>query len=440
MLPIIFHKGCVVVLMNKPIRVAVIDDGINEKVYNTPLEGANIEILNDLSVVERSNYDAFSQSHGTTCAAIINTYARNIIFFSIKILNEKTEKAMRGQLIKALHWCAENKIQIINLSLGTIDFRDFEELKNCINTVTENGLIIVAACNNKNVFTYPACLPDVIGVSCQDLYSEDHYCINDNILSGIEFAASGRHYLTDAFGNSRFTSPSNSFAAPLITAKACGILRDNPGIDIAGIKKELYKGALNKDSDWDIYPFDEGVNNPGSPEYIRLLESSMGKCQSIDIPVIRIIFDGSCRSEDSLCLLDNLNRLFRQDGYYCIGVSDLYLKTPGNLEYFPYCVINEKRFLSYIYKKYNCDLILLGCSRSAARCSIDSVEESHECDIQIFISVDESMLNGTETFNIKIEGHCIYVTLTLSPEILPVGLKHLYNTIVGLFSEEEQER
>lgn len=423
--------------MNKPIRVAVIDDGINEKVYNTPLEGANIEILNDLSVVERTNYDAFSPSHGTTCAAIINKYTRNVIFSSIKILNEKTEKAMRGQLIKALHWCAENKIQIVSLSLGTIDFRDFEEIKNCINTVTENGLIIIAACNNKNVFTYPACLPDVIGVSCQDLYSEDQYCINDNILSGIEFAASGRHYLTDTIGNSRLTSPSNSFAAPLITAKACEIIRDNTGIDIAGIKKELYKCALNKDSDGNIYPFDEGVNNPGSPEYIRLLESSMGICESIDIPVIRIIFDGSCRSEDSsISLLDNLNRLFRQDGYYSIGVSDLYLKTSGNLEYFPYCEINEKRFLSYIYKKYNCDLILLGCSgRNSAQSCINSAEECHECDIQIFISIDESMLNRIETVNIKIEGHCVYVAL--SPEVLSVGLKHLYNTIIGLFSQEE---
>jgi hypothetical protein len=235
--------------MNKPIRVAVIDDGINKKIYNTPLEGANIEILKDLSVVERSNYDAFSPSHGTTCAAIINTYARNVTFFSIKILNEKTEKAIKEQLIKALHWCAKNNIQIVNLSLGTIDFRDFEEIKNCIKAVTENGLIIIAACNNKNVFTYPACLPNVIGVRCQDLYFKDQYCINDNILSGIEFAASGRHYLTDIFGNSRFTSPSNSFAAPLITAKVCDIVRNYTDIAIDGIKKELYKCALNKNSD-----------------------------------------------------------------------------------------------------------------------------------------------------------------------------------------------
>jgi hypothetical protein len=73
------------------------------------------------------------------------------------------------------------------------------------------------------------------------------------------------------------------------------------------------------------------MNSPGSPEYIRLLESSIGKSQSIDIPVIRIIFDGSCRNEDSLYLLDKLNKLFRQDGYYSIGVSDLYVKTFDNL-------------------------------------------------------------------------------------------------------------
>lgn len=438
MLLILFDKGSVV-LMNKTIRVAVIDDGINEKVYNTPLEGANIEIHSDLSIVERSNYDAFLPSHGTTCAAIINTYARNVNFSSIKILNEKTEKAIKEQLIKALHWCAENEIHIASLSLGTIDFRDFEEIMNCINAVTENGLIIIAACNNKNVFTYPACLPNVIGVRCQKLYLKDQYCINDNILSGIEFAASGRHYLTDTFGNSRFTSPSNSFAVPLITAKVCDILRYNANISINGIKKELYKCAINKNSDRRMYPFHEGMNNPDSPEYIRLLESSIGKSQSIDIPVIRIIFDGSCRNEDSLYLLDNLNKLFRQDGYYSIGVSDLYVKASDNIEYFPNCEIKEKRFLSYVCQKYNCDVILLGNSyQNVENSSIDSVEEYHECDIQVFISIDDRILNGMTTVNIKIEGYCVYVTL--SPEVLPQHLKHLYNTIIGLFSQEEQEK
>ncbi|HEX3028608.1 MAG TPA: hypothetical protein VHT34_04735, partial [Clostridia bacterium] len=175
------------------------------------------------------------------------------------------------------------------------------------------------------------------------------------------------------------------------------------------------------------------------PEYIRLLESSIGKSQSIDIPVIKIIFDGSCRNEDSLYLLDNLNKLFKQDGYYSISVSDLYVKTSDNLEYFPYCEIKEKRFLSYVYQKYNCDLILLGYSRmNAALCSINSVEECHECDIQIFISIDERMLNRIKTVKIKIEGYCVYVTL--SPEVLPQDLKHLYNTIIGLFSQEEQEK
>ncbi len=188
-----------------------------------------------------------------------------------------------------------------------------------------------------------------------------------------------------------------------------------------------------------MYLFHEGMNNPGSLEYIRLLESSICKSQSIDIPVIKIIFDVSCRNEDSLYLLDNLNKLFRQDGYYSIGVSDLYVKTFDSLEYFPYCEIKEKRFLSYIYKKYNCDVILLGYSwRNAAQCSIDSVEECHECDILIFISIDERMLNRIKTVNIKIVGFCIYVTL--SPEVLTQDLKHLYNTIIGLFSQEEQKK
>ncbi|HEX3028096.1 MAG TPA: S8 family serine peptidase [Clostridia bacterium] len=131
--------------------IAVIDDGINEKLYNAGVLQFNIEIFPDLTIAERENYNTFLPSHGTKCAAIIKKYSADALIGSIKILNDNTKRGLEKQLVRALQWCVDNGIRLVNLSLGTIDFRDFSEVKSCIDHATSQGLIIIAACNNKNV-------------------------------------------------------------------------------------------------------------------------------------------------------------------------------------------------------------------------------------------------------------------------------------------------
>ena len=67
-------------------EIAVIDDGISEKLYDVGQLRHNILITPELHVIERAGYDPFLPSHGTTCAAIIKKYAPDAVLSSIKVL------------------------------------------------------------------------------------------------------------------------------------------------------------------------------------------------------------------------------------------------------------------------------------------------------------------------------------------------------------------
>ncbi len=111
--------------------MAIIDDGINQNLYLYTIGELyhNIKITPELHIKERGDYDPFLPSHGTTCAAITKKYASDAVMSSVKILNDDSHMGMKTQLIKALEWCVENNIRLINLSIRTIDYKDFIEVE-----------------------------------------------------------------------------------------------------------------------------------------------------------------------------------------------------------------------------------------------------------------------------------------------------------------------
>ena len=226
-------------------EIAIIDDGINQGLYDNLKVDNDIEILPDLKIKPRNNDKLGLSIHGTTCAAIIKKYSSQIIFNSIKILNKKSQRGKNTQLIKALKWCKANEIRLIHLSIGTIDYRDFDDLKKCINDITSEGTIIIAATNNDYSFTYPASSTNVIGVSCNKNYIDNQYSFYYYPFNGINVSASGKHLLTTVDGKENYTLPSNSFAAPLVSAMVSNILKKYGNLSLEEVKEKLYLKSLN---------------------------------------------------------------------------------------------------------------------------------------------------------------------------------------------------
>jgi len=231
------------------ISVAVVDDGISNGLFGTNKIAHSIEITSDLIIqyVDKSNIVRGNTSHGTICAAIIKKYYPEAILNSIKVLNHKSHKCKKEQLIKAIEWCIYNDVQVINLSIGTINYRDFEPIREIIDKAYNKGLIIVAACNNKDIFTYPASYTNTIGVKCCkiDTLKEGEHIFNLYPIDGIEVTSCSEHRLLKNNLKSKITSKCNSYAAPMITAEVCKIISKFPNITFKKIKEELYKHSIN---------------------------------------------------------------------------------------------------------------------------------------------------------------------------------------------------
>lgn len=232
--------------MNRQVKIVIIDDGVNEKLYNAGSLWLNLEVTRDQQIRKRADDCPYKPSHGTTCGAIIKKYSPDALLGSIKVLNE-TGRGVRDQLVTALCWCADNDIKLVNLSLGTIDFRDYEAVRMAVNYAERRGVIIVAACNNGNIFTQPASLSNVIGVKCdmEGKLKEGQYRYHCYPLDGIDITACAAHFLLKYDDGGKTTSPCNSFAAPMITAVVCNILQQSPSMSFQEMKRKLAQGAEN---------------------------------------------------------------------------------------------------------------------------------------------------------------------------------------------------
>ena len=222
--------------------IAIIDDGIRTKSIEQEKINYSIEITADLEIREIYIDDDAELSHGTSCANIIYSKFSDCGFVSIKILNENGQ-ARSLQLVKALEWCILNKTRIINMSLGTVNFKDYAPVRKIINKAYRSGIIIIAASDNNGMFTLPASLENVIGVKCDksNFLDGDDFIFHHTAVDGVNITTSPHHEIVRNGVLDYKFNESNSFGAPKITALVYGITSENPGISFFEIKQELWK-------------------------------------------------------------------------------------------------------------------------------------------------------------------------------------------------------
>ncbi|EJO5348232.1 S8 family serine peptidase [Clostridium botulinum] len=229
------------------IHIAIIDDGVNENCYNIGKLEYNIEIDSQLKIKKRINYDSYSNSHGSICSAIIKKYFDNCIISSIKILSSDSKMASAAQLVKAVEYCVNNNLQLINLSLGTVDQYYYDNLKRIINYAYKNNVILVGANDNNDKITYPASLSNVIGVRSDrsGKLKENEYNYYIYPYDGIDILAFSKHSLKKYSGEILKLNPANSFAGPYITAKVAEIIERYNTISLGKIRKILLENSQN---------------------------------------------------------------------------------------------------------------------------------------------------------------------------------------------------
>lgn len=283
--------------------IAVIDDGVNEKFFPCIHLLQSFEITKDLQIRKSNHNCAVKISHGTLCAAIICKFAPNANIISIKITNSDTMKSTKRQLFKAFEWCEENHIKLINLSMGTADSREFSDIRQEVNRLFSKGIIIVSAYNNLNIYTYPASLPNVIGVfhgSCNLEKNHLYYCDKNPNAGEHCFAVNADYAVTDCYGNTIHTGYSNSFAAPFVTSAVYKLLEHKS--NASSVLTELQRESLQLSAPFQDY-----------------CVKHRDLCNNIETPIIAICYSDNNSLNNMIKIM---LQLFKKDGYSPLAFTD----------------------------------------------------------------------------------------------------------------------
>lgn len=209
------------------VRVAILDTGID---LDHPDLQNNIKgNVNTINPLKNGNDD---NGHGTHVAGTVAAVDNNIgvigagpeiYLYAVKVLG-KNGSGWLSDIIEGLDWCINNKMQVINMSLGASS--DNQSFHDAIIKAYQAGIVLVAAAGNSGAsggaISYPAKYLETIAVSAIDQY--DRLAYFSSYGPEIDLAAPGVN-IKSTYNNGYYkTLNGTSMAAPHVSAAAALVL------------------------------------------------------------------------------------------------------------------------------------------------------------------------------------------------------------------------
>ncbi len=226
-------------------RVALLDGAVdlaflkNVKNLNVHIHGAYNALSGE---VTEDEIPAHGMTHASVCAGIFLSKVKvPCELWCIRVLDGDSLRGNVDALLAALDFCVKQRMDIVNLSVGTTRIRDGERLSLKIRELADCGAAIIAAESNRKLLTFPAALEQVIGVR-EDTPS-NRRCFSDSILYRSERKVFTYEKQSVVTGNY------NSYAAPAVTAEVCCFRKD--GITDTGQISQMLKRLKNvRENKW----------------------------------------------------------------------------------------------------------------------------------------------------------------------------------------------
>jgi len=102
--------------------------------------------------------------HGTAVMAAIQEKAPEAEYFAVKLFHNSL-RTTTPALLAAIEWAIGKGVDVINLSLGTLNFDCDSSFRTLVQSAAERGTILVSAREAGGRACLPGSLPGVIGVS-----------------------------------------------------------------------------------------------------------------------------------------------------------------------------------------------------------------------------------------------------------------------------------
>ncbi|MGI9515744.1 MAG: S8 family peptidase [Pirellulaceae bacterium] len=221
------------------VRVAILDTGVDDK--HPDLAGA---VKESYAIVRRGpGYkcvpvtDGDPVGHGTACAGIIHSIAPEAELYSVRVMGHDASGTLE-QLTQGIRWALEQKYDVVNLSLGTLQKRNLIVMHELIEKAYVQGQIVVAAANNQRRVSYPAQFATVVSVDNEAF--EDRSKFFFNLGSPIEIVAHGIYVEAPAPGGGYRLYTGTSFACPHISGIAACLRSEFPELTAFQLKSLLW--------------------------------------------------------------------------------------------------------------------------------------------------------------------------------------------------------
>lgn len=172
-------------LTGKGIRVAVIDSGVNAS--HPHIGGLSGGVTIGSEHDEKGYTDLIG--HGTAVMAAIQEKAPDAEYFAVRVFYSSLRTSI-DLLLRAIEWSIVNRMDVINLSLGTTNPAHRERFSQVIARAEEQGTVLVSAREADGTPALPGILPGVIGVELDsDCPREAYFC--KKASEGMSVVASG---------------------------------------------------------------------------------------------------------------------------------------------------------------------------------------------------------------------------------------------------------
>jgi subtilisin family serine protease len=173
----------------RPVRVAVVDSGVHPGHPHIGQIAGGVCIEQDGQV--RHGEDAYLDrlGHGTAVTAAMQEKAQDVEYHAVRVF-QTALRTTAATLIHAIDWCVAQEMDVINLSLGSVNPAHADAFAAAADRAAAAGVLLVAAREANDEPCYPGCLPTVLGVGLDWNCPRERYRIEPG-EGGAIFTASG---------------------------------------------------------------------------------------------------------------------------------------------------------------------------------------------------------------------------------------------------------
>lgn len=232
----------------KNVKIAIMDSGISPH--------ADLKIAGGQSFVSYTTSYKDDSGHGTHVAGIVGAQnnglgivgvAPDASLYALKVLDENGQGYL-SDMISAIDWAITNHMDILNLSLGSME--PSYVLERALTKAYQSGMLIVAAGGNDGTgagngdnVAYPAKYPAVIAVSAVDQNNvRGSFSATGN---AIEYTAPGVDIVSTHLDNKYVSYSGTSMATAFVTGSLALLKEMYPDITASELRGQLKRNALD---------------------------------------------------------------------------------------------------------------------------------------------------------------------------------------------------